>query len=70
MPACQPGVHPRCQVDTSPDAISQLHVGPLPLSTVQAFGPPALRLGLSVAPPFGLGVPHELRLRRAYYALC
>src|SRR5262245_35948128 len=56
-----PGAKPH----TSPDAISPLHPRPRPLSTVQAFGPPALRLGLSVAPPVGLGVPHELRLRRA-----
>jgi len=54
----------------SPDAISPLHPRPPLLSTVQAFGPPALRLGLSITPPFGLGVPHEPRLRWAYYALC
>ena len=35
-----------------------------------AFGPLALRLSLSVSPPFSLGVPHEPRLRRAYDALC
>ena len=44
--------------NTSPDALSPLHFRQLPLSAVRAFGPPALRLGLSVAPPFGLGVPH------------
>ncbi len=56
--------------DPSPDAISPLHLRRRLLSTVQAFGPPALRLGLSVTPPFGPGVPHEPRLRRAYDALC
>jgi len=30
----------------------------LPLPIVRAFGHRS-RLGLSVAPPFGLGVPHE-----------
>jgi len=29
----------------------------LPLPIVQAFGP-RFRLGLSVSPPFGFGVPH------------
>jgi hypothetical protein len=38
--------------------------------TVRALGSLALRLRLSVAPPFGCGVPHEPRLRRAYYPLC
>jgi hypothetical protein len=61
---------PGAKPNTSPDAISPLHDRPRLLSTVQAFGPPALRLGLSVTPPFGLGVPHELCLRRAYDALC
>src|SRR4029453_3165839 len=55
---------PGAKPSTSPDAISPLHDRPRLLSTVQAFGPPALRLGLSVTPPFGLGVPHELCLRR------
>src|SRR5918995_716952 len=68
FPACQRRVHPRCRArspNTSPEALSPLHVRPLPRSPVRAFGPPALRLRLSVAPPFGLGVPHERRLRRA-----
>jgi hypothetical protein len=56
--------------DPSPDAISPLHDRPRLLSTVQAFGPPALRLGLSVTPPFGRGLPHEPRLRWAYDAVC
>ncbi len=38
--------------------------------TVRAFSSSTLRLGLSVAPPFGLGVPPEPRRRRAYYPLC
>ena len=56
--------------DPAPDAISPLHDRPRLLSTVQAFGPPAWRLGVSVTPPFGLGVPLERRLRRAYDAVC
>ena len=35
----------------------------LPLLLVQAFSP-RFRLGLSVAPPFGRGVPHEPRRRQ------
>src|SRR5215472_6868736 len=41
----------------------------LPLPVVRAFGPRS-RLGLSVAPPFGVGVPTSLADGLAYYALC
>src|SRR5215831_4372663 len=41
----------------------------LPLPIVRAFGH-RFRLGLSVAPPFGVGVPHSLADGLAYYALC
>ena len=53
------------EADTSPVAIPPLHVRRLLLSTVQAFGSVALRLSLSVTPPFSLGVPLAF-----LYAVC
>ena len=70
MPAASSSQRPGTKPHTSPEAISPLHVRQRPLATVRAFRPPALRRRLSVAPPFGLGVPHERCLRRADDALC
>jgi hypothetical protein len=70
VPAASSSQMPGAKPHTSPEAISPLHDRPRLLPTVPAFGPPAWRLGRSVTPPFGRGVPHELRLRRASEAVC
>jgi hypothetical protein len=58
------------RMSRTPSIPGTVRPSPLSRGTVRAFGPPALRLSLSVAPPFSLGVPHEPRLRRAYDTLC
>jgi hypothetical protein len=60
LPVRQPRVHPRCRTQAQHLAGCRLTAPPQVTTPLYRSGlqQKTLRLGLSVAPPFGAGVPH------------